>query len=237
MTEEKGQLPDGLKDEYRKLNDLLFNKNYPAKIEPAKVEEVKVILTGRGSNLRLEVAKFLDTARQLKINFLGSVRRGKLNNLEQTYNRLLAEFVLYDEVLSYLLMQISLGKTVEIGGREMPIEIGWQLSWAINIFHFSSQREIIRSLLQEARTFLNSYEAQANNRLSITIALAALITSFILALLTLIISIYKPSEPQILWLPPTQTCSAKDLKTRGDGHNLYKHVQPVFSFARVSSLL
>jgi hypothetical protein len=195
---EKVHSQEDVRDAYSRLNEQIFDgDNFN------KVEEVKAHLIAIGSDLRLEVSSFLHETRKLKVNFRNALRRTELKELETTYHRLHTEFILYDETMSHMIVRVNLAKEA----RYMPMEIGPLVYWAIKIHLLTSQREIVRALLQDAASVLNNFESQANNLVATSIAIAAFITSVLLALASLAISIiqlYLSSEPISIGAVPIQ---------------------------------
>lgn len=149
--------------------------------------ELKDTIAEQGTKLRNDAVTLLKDSRQFRINLPRSIRRTKLESLESKYDAIYAGFINYDEEVSKFissetqyLSSLPYSESMNFGTAMANYEFRSALS-----SHLKSQRETVRSLLQDIGNLLSSYRTQANNLISTWIAIA----SIVIALISLAVSL------------------------------------------------
>ena len=135
------------------------------------IEDQRDELIRTASNLRTNAVQLLSRVR----NFHTSLRRKILLDLEGQFDQLLRSFISYDSETSHLLSELATARIVNM----KPIDLNTQIRFAIIATALSSERETLRSLLQEIGNTLNNHRAHANTLTALTIATASLIAALI----------------------------------------------------------
>ena len=141
------------------------------------VEDQRDELIRTASNLRTNAVQLLSRVR----NFHTSLRRKPLLDLEVQFDQLLRSFVSYDSETSHLLSVLASTRSVidTTTGDKQPVKLNTQIRFAIITAALSSERETLRSLLQEIGNTLNNHRSHANTLTALTIATASLIAALI----------------------------------------------------------